>query len=98
MKILIRKDQANGYWKARVGNWNNWFLSFEAATLEAVKQYKRFYKESSAFSMVENIGANLLSARDQEFVAKLNKNKCKGITKRQYGYIKGIHERQEREW
>lgn len=98
MKILLRKDQANGYWKLRMGSYNNWFLSYEAATVEAKKRWKRFYKESAAFAMVMSISSNLLSIDEADLVRNLRASKCKGITKKQYGYLKGIHERQEREW
>lgn len=98
MKILLRKDQTNGYWKLRMGSYNNWFLSFEAAATEAKKRWKRYYKESAAFAMLGNISRNLLSIDELALVQSLHRTKCRGITKAQYGYLKGIHERQEREW
>lgn len=97
MKILIRKDD-NGYWKLRFGSYNNWFLTFEGASEQAKKLWKKYYKESAAYAMAQNISINLLTVVDSEFVKTMVKRKCKGITKQQYGYLKGIHERQEREW
>lgn len=102
MKLKIKCIQ-NPLWVASV-----WDVTFndkterfnnpEAAQEYARKIFKRYVKESAAFSMCMTIAVNLLSVRDSEFIAKLIKNKCKSITKAQYGYLKGIHERQEREW
>lgn len=97
MKALIRKDK-NGYWKARFDGYNEWFMTFEAADIWVRKTMKRYYKESVAFSILGDIGVNLLSCRERELVDKLIKNRCKGITKKQYGWLRGIHERQQREW
>jgi hypothetical protein len=81
-----------------MGSYNNWFLTFEACSIEAKKRWKRYYKESAAFAMVSSLYSNLLSLDELDFIKHLVKVKCKGITKAQYGYLKGIHERQEREW
>lgn len=74
------------------------FDNFEAACKHVEKAIKRARKEASAFSMVSTIAVNLLSVQDRGLVDKLVKGKCRGITKAQYGYLRGIHERQEREW
>lgn len=98
MKALIRKDQVNGYWKARFNNRHEWFHTFDAAALWAKKEMKRFYKESTAFSVLNDLKKELLACRELELYDKLKRNKCKGITKAQYGWLRGIHERQTREW
>ena len=98
MKALIRKDQVNGYWKARFNNRHEWFHTFDAAALWAKKEMKRFYKESTAFTIVGAITTTQLACRELELVEKLVRTKCKGITKAQYGWLRGIHERQTREW
>lgn len=77
-----------------VANFNNPEAAFDYGR----KTYKRYYKEQAAFSMLQTIAVNLLCIRDKEFIDKLLKTKCKGISKSQYGYLKGIHERQVREW
>lgn len=102
MKLKIKCIQ-NPFWVASV-----WEVSFNgkveqfnnptAAYEYAKKAFKRYYKEQSAWSMARTIAVNLLNQRDEEFLIKIMSNKCKGITKGQYGYLKGIHERQEREW
>lgn len=74
------------------------FNSHAAAILYANKVWKRFYKEQAAYSMIMTIAVNNLNQTELEFVTKLLQSRCKGITKKQYGYLKGIHERQVREW
>jgi hypothetical protein len=98
VKALIRKDKVNGYWKARFDNKHEWFRTFEAADLWARKEVKRWYKESAAYACLTGLRINQLTCREAEFYDKLYLNKCKGITKAQYGYLRGIHERQQREW
>lgn len=101
MKIKIKAVKTvmgNYFWKVETPhNWNA-FETNEGA-FEYVRKYiKRYQKESSAASMVRILSVNLLSIKEAEFVYKLEKSNCKGITKRQYGYLKGIYERQQREW
>jgi hypothetical protein len=72
------------------------FATFDGASESVRKRILRERKESSAFSMVKNISINLLSHKDAELVNKLKSSFCLGITPRQYGYLKGIYERQER--
>lgn len=97
MKFLIRKD-SNGYWKLRFGSYNNWFLTFEGCELQAKKLWKKYYKECAAFARASNIKINLLTVEEAQFLRSMLRKKCKGITRAQYGYLVGIHERQEREW
>ena len=87
------------FWKVSDGRGHyGVFTTFEAAKEHVDKKLKRSRKEASAYSMLQRISINLLSHKDAELVNKLLKTKCSGITPRQYGYLKGIHERQEREW
>jgi hypothetical protein len=74
------------------------YSSFEAARQYGWKKLKRMQKEASAFAMISQISVNLLSVKDAELVNKLKNTKCASITPRQYGYLKGIYERQERAW
>lgn len=85
-------------WEVEVAGDLHYFHTFDAAMTFLKKTLTRAYKEASAYSMARSISSNLLSIDEQALVRKLCKNKCKGITPKQYGYLKGIHERQEREW
>ena len=85
-------------WEVEVaGNFYH-FAEFDSALKHLNKTLKRCYKEASAYSMARSISSNLLSIDEGDLVRKLNKSKCKGITPKQYGYLKGIRERQQREW
>jgi hypothetical protein len=64
----------------------------------ARKKLKRAFKEAAAYSRLVTLSINLLSTDELALVKKLTKSKCAGITKAQYGYLTGIHERQQREW
>lgn len=102
MKLKIKCIQnplwIQSVWSVSFNGKTEEFNNPEAAVRWGVKQSKRFYKECAAYSMVCTTAVNLLSIKDSEFIQKLLQSKCVGITKPQYGYIKGIHERQEREW
>jgi hypothetical protein len=98
MKVLIRQDKTTKYWKLRVGSYHAWFTDYSAAAQEAQKRWLRFYKESAAKSMLDCIPHNSLNVADQMFISKLQKTNCKGITVAQYGYLRGIYDRQQREW
>lgn len=85
-------------WRVEFNSITTDFNSNLAAITFADKQWKRYYKEQAAYSMLISLSINLLSIAEAMLHAKLLSTKCKGITKKQYGYLKGIHERQEREW
>lgn len=85
-------------WRVEFNGKTTDFNSNLAAITFADKQWKRYYKEQAAYSMLLTIAYNLLNSQDQLFVLKLKDTNCKSITKKQYGYLKGIHERQVREW
>jgi hypothetical protein len=97
-KIYRHKDFYSSSWISEVNGDLKSFLTFEAALKDMNKRLKRVYKEASAYSIARTISSNLLSIDEGTLVRKLNKSKCKGITPKQYGYLKGIHERQQREW
>lgn len=86
------------WWQVIFNGGINSFPTIEGAHNHANKVWLRYRKEQSAFSMLNDVAVNLLDVKDIEFVQKLLKTKCAGITKAQYGYLKGIHERQKREW
>ena len=102
MKIKIHavptRTPGQFYWSVKIdGNITHWPQPVGA--YEYVKKYlKRYYKECAAYSMVTSLAVNLLSEDEFSLIKSLKKSKCKGISIRQYGYLKGIHERQIREW
>lgn len=98
MRVRIRWFELVGFWGVEEKNTTTFFSSHKSAWEYVRKKLLRARKEASAFSMVSTIAVNLLSVQDRGLIDKLIKSKCKGITKAQYGYLKGIHERQEREW
>src|SRR5271167_4239878 len=99
MRAKIRKvhNIFGECWCVEVGNYLAYFDDFHVALKQMNKFLKRAYKESSAFSMARTISVPSLAIPDRDFVRKMFKAKCKGITMKQYGYLKGIHERQQRE-
>jgi|ERR1700688_1101243 len=85
-------------WEVDVAGSLYYFADFEGARKHLNKKLKRLYKESAAYSMARTVEGSLLSCAERDLVRKLCKSKCSGITPKQYGYLKGIHERQQREW
>jgi len=85
-------------WAVKISDKPLFFECFEDAHRYMSKTLKRMYKEASAFSMARTVSANMLNLAEKDLVRKLCRNKCKGITPKQFGYLKGIHERQQREW
>ena len=105
MKIKIKSHKSlfcgsfgNIFWTVTFNGKTTSYPNAEAAFQGATKRYKRFYKESAAFSMLKDLAHNMLEIKEYDFVTKLHRTKCAGITKSQYGYLKGIYERQQREW
>lgn len=100
IKIKANKSLVGGYFYTVLAppHGKVVFETGEGALAYAHKFITRWQKESAAFSMVRQIGINLLNVADSCFIQKLQRNKCKGISKSQYGYLKGIYERQQREW
>lgn len=97
MRIRIKYNQ--GFWVVFFGNYKPEVFSSHEAAIEATqKRWKRFYKENVAYSIVQKLSINKLSEHEKDFVLKLAQTQCKGITKKQYGWIRGLYERQEREW
>lgn len=86
------------YWQVNFNGNTTAYCEYKAAEEAARKLLTRYFKESGAFAMVNNIAINMLSMRDADFITKMVKCKCKGITVKQYGFIKGIHERQQAAW
>ena len=100
MRARIRKvhNFFGECWAIDINGRSEYFDTFDVALKRLNKVLKRIYKESSAYSMARTLSSTGLSIDEGALVRKLNKSKCKGITPKQYGYLKGIHERQQREW
>lgn len=102
MKLTIKSiPQFFGFpvhWEVNFNGERKIFPTHAGAVTHANKIWKRYYKEQAAISMILKISANLLCVKDKEFVSKLSKQGAVGITPKQYGYLKGIFERQERVW
>lgn len=104
MKLKIKCIQnplwITSVWDVTFADKTERFNSHLAAITYANKVWTRYYKEQAAFSMLQTIAVNMLciSNGDFDLCSKLNKTNCVGITKRQYGYLVGIHERQQKEW
>ena len=102
MKIQIKSvptlRPGQFYWRVTIDSNTTNYADCGGAYDYVRKYIKRYYKECCAFSMVSTLSYNLLSTDELALVSKLRRFKCKGITKAQYGYLKGLHERQQREW
>jgi hypothetical protein len=63
---------------------------FDWARIEA-----KILREQKAYNLVSQLlrQNRFLSNEEDDLVLKLYKHQCKNITKRQYGYLKGIYER-----
>jgi hypothetical protein len=70
------------------------FNFFEGALNTWLSLEKQVLREQSAWSKLQNINRRLLTCVEDTFICKLLKSKCLNITKRQYGYLSGIYERQ----
>ena len=98
-KIKTQKAINGDYFFAvyRDGN-TTAFPTFEGALNSVARRILRDRKEASAFGMVCNTSINLLSIHERQLIEKLQKTKCLGITQRQYGFLKGIYDRQQKAW
>ncbi len=96
---IYKSHTLYGYvWTVKVGKTVTHWATFDSALSYLGRALTRTVKEESAYSMARTISSNLLSIDESTLVRKLCKTKCRGITPKQWGYIKGIHERQQREW
>jgi hypothetical protein len=102
LKIKIHSTQTlipgGRFWTTTINGKATHYTDYDAAFKAISKRLKREYKEAAAYSRVMKVSINLLAIHEQEFVKKLQKSKCRGITPKQYGYLAGIFERQERAW
>lgn len=102
MKISIKSSPSlitgNIFWTVKTPTCTTSWPTHEGAFQFARKYILRYTKEHAAYSRVLEISMNTLSLNELQLVHKLLKTKCRGITPKQYGYLAGIYERQQREW
>jgi hypothetical protein len=97
--IKVHSNPLTFYWSVIHPNGNSThYEKYEAAFAYVVKKLKRELKEQVAYSRALKISINLLALIERAFVTEMLKCKCIGITKKQYGWIAGIYERQQKEW
>lgn len=88
-RVLYYKPTANG-----MTAYSEDFLFPDGAFIFWLQIERQNVRELSAWAKLYKLNMRLLTLRETEFIKKLLKNKCFGITKRQYGYLSGIYERQ----
>jgi hypothetical protein len=70
------------------------YLFHEGAVSRFDKISSLVKREQKALRYLKEIQHRLLSVREYHFIIGMDKTKCRNITKRQAGYLKGIWERQ----
>lgn len=70
------------------------FIFSDGAFSRWTKLETQVLREQKSLKRLKEIVINLLSVREYHFIIGMDKTKCRNITKRQAGYLKGIHERQ----
>jgi len=79
---------SNGHTKCSV------FMFPDGAFNFWLKLEKQYIQDQKAWAKIYKLNIRLLNMHDMTFIQKLLKNKCANITKKQYGYLSGIYERQ----
>ena len=73
---------------------NNGIFMFPDGAFRYWKQLEeKSNREEKARAIIGTINFRLLSTKDYKFAEKMFNSNCVAITKRQYGYLKGIQER-----
>ena len=97
LKAEIKRNQFN-HWTLsypKSGNITTTTFKFpDGAFAFWLQLEKQFVRESKAWAKIYGLNIRLLNMHDMIFIQKLLKSKCNNITKRQYGYLSGIYERQ----
>lgn len=87
------------YWVVRVlneyGVWNDtWYLHPDGAFRQMEKEIESaYYRIKARTIIIPSINQRLLDHKEATFINKLIKSNCRGISKKMYGYLKGINER-----
>jgi hypothetical protein len=98
IKSVPTRTPGQFWWRVTIGNNTTNYAEYAGAYTYVEKYMKRYYKECSAYAMIQTLAVNMLSVDESKLALKLKRTRCKGITVKQYGYLKGIHERQQRVW
>ena len=72
------------------------FLFFDGAIHRLSRIIEQITREQKALKWLNSLTDQFLSCEEYVFIGHLRKTKCFGITKKQYGYLRGICERQPR--
>jgi hypothetical protein len=73
---------------------SEFFIFYDGAIGKLTKIGKQIKQEQKALRYLKEIELTLLSVREYHFIVHMDASKCKNITRRQYGFLKGIWERQ----
>ena len=83
------------YWVVNIDGYEARF-NYQVGAFNLWLQREKFIvRELKAWAKLQQINMRLLSMHDTVFIQKLVKHECANITKRQYGYLSGIYERQQ---
>jgi hypothetical protein len=82
------------YWAVITHRGTTRFMYADGAFAFWLQLEKQFVRESKAWAKIYGLNIRLLNMHDMTFIRKLLKSKCNNITKKQYGYLSGIYERQ----
>lgn len=103
-KTLPITTKSSIYWYSASNYWNlNYlgyidipFCTWEGAMHYLVKNTEQAVRTDKAWARIKNeLNITLLSVAESKLIAKLVAKQCKGITKKQYGWLVGIIERQK---
>jgi hypothetical protein len=71
------------------------FNYFDGALSTWLHLEQKTIREQKAYSKLIQVNRRYLTCPEDVFICKLLKSKCLDITKKQYGYLTGILERQQ---
>lgn len=72
------------------------YLFFDGAVFRWNRIQERIKRENKAWDKIlYELQSRYVSVKENELIAKLLKQACRNITRRQYGYLTGIIERQK---
>lgn len=96
-KSRIWYSASSHYWNLNLeGKTDIPCSTFKAAWEYLHKRINREIRQQKAFARIANqLDVELLTVTEARLIKKLIKTKCDGITKKQYGWLVGICERQK---
>jgi len=95
-KSTIRYLPQNRYWNLNYQGFTDIpFCTFEGALHYLLKNSEQDIRTQKAVARINNeLSWALLSIAEDKMLKKIVKNNCRSITKKQYGWLVGIIERQ----